>query len=262
MNTYYNTINILSILKWILILPKYNTIMKMKKVRGGKNMYCQNCGTQIPDGAAACPKCGIAPNAAYTAAQQQVQPADTKKKKIKGPDKKAKSYAAIFTALLVFPSTLCIAIDLSFDRTTWAGYVVGALLVLWVCAVLPVLNITPAPVTAILCFVSIVGYVFFVLHKVGKVSWLYQVVLPLVVLGAALLAAAIALISSKKLQGLHILSFLSAEAVVFLISLEAVFDNFKSGTIDLRWSLIISCAFVSIIAVFEAFSYIGRLNKK
>lgn len=214
-------------------------------------MYCTHCGVVIPEGATACPGCQ-----ATTAA-----PAE-KKKFFNEPSKKSKSFAAIFTALLVFPSTLSVAIDLSFSRASWAGYVVGAMLVIWVCTVLPALKITPAPVTSVICFMSIIGYVFFIIQKVGIAPWLYQAFLPMLVLTAALFAATVVLVGSKTVKGLHILSLLSAEAVIYLVALEATLDNFHNGAVDLRWSLIISCAFVSIIAVFEAFSYIGRINKK
>lgn len=223
-------------------------------------MFCQYCGALIPDGASACPGCGAVVSNANT---QPVNTANKEKKKfLNQPSNKAKSFAAIFTALLVFPATLSMALDLSFTRTTWAGYVVGAMLVLWVCTVLPALKITPAPVTAILCFLSIVGYVFFIVHKIGKVHWLFEAFLPMFILSTALFAAAIALISSGTVKGLHIFSLLSAEAVIFLVALEATADNFRHGFVDLRWSLIISCAFISVIAVFEAFSYVGRINKK
>lgn len=221
-------------------------------------MYCSHCGTEIPEGVSACPGC----HASVTSAPAEAAAPAEKKKFFNEPSKKSKSFAAIFTALLVFPATLSVAIDLSFTRTTWAGYVVGAMLVIWVCTVLPALKITPAPVTAIICFMAIVGYVFFIIQKIGIATWLYQAFLPMFVLAAALFAAAVALISSKTVKGLHIFSLLSAEAVIYLVALEATLDNFRHGFVDLRWSLIISCAFISVIAVFEAFSYIGRINKK
>lgn len=229
-------------------------------------MFCPHCGANIADGSAFCSACG----ATLTAAQPTVTPdpapvneeAAKKKKVLSEPSNKSKSFAAMITALLVFPATLSVAIDLSFDRAQWCGYVVGAVLVIWVCMVLPSLKITPAPITALICFASIIGYVFYIMHKIGRVDWLYEAFLPMFVLTTALIAGAIGLISSGTVKGLHILSLLSAEAVIFLVALEATWDNRLFGTIDLGWSLIVSCAFVSVIAVFEAFSYINRINKK
>ena len=112
-------------------------------------MYCSNCGHKIPDGTTVCPNC-------RPVEVNQVQPENNKTAFFKVPGKASKSYAALFTAFLVFPAAICIAVDVAFDKYDyWFGYVVGALLVTWVISVLPVLKITPPLVTALICFGSI-----------------------------------------------------------------------------------------------------------
>lgn len=222
-------------------------------------MYCSKCGKQLPDGVVNCPDCD-------PVVVQNVEYAEPKKKKesfLRSPGKGSKSYAALFTALLVFPATICTAIDLAFDRYDyWFGYVVGALIVTWVIAVLPVLKITPPFVTALICFGSIISYVFFLVHKTGHFLWLSKFALPMFILTAAFIAIDVSLIGAKRIKGLHILSLLSLESALYLICLEATLDNWIRGAIDLKWSLIVSCGFISVVAVLEAFSYIGRINKK
>ncbi len=227
-------------------------------------MYCQNCGKQLPDGVTACPDCTAA-EAPQVEAVPVSQPDSSQNKKplFKTPGKGSKSYAALFTALLVFPSTICIAIDVAFDRYDyWFGYVVGALLVTWVIAVLPVLRITPPVVTSLICFGSIVLYLYYIAHKSGHMGWLSNFFLPLTILMAAFIAIDSALIGSKKITGLHIFSLLSGEAAIYLIASEIMWDIWRKGEVDLKWSLIAACGFVSVVAVLEAFSYIGRVNKK
>ena len=143
-------------------------------------MYCSKCGRQLPDGVTVCPSCDPAPQV-----QAEVVNNQQKQKLFKAPDKFSKSYAALFTALLVFPATICTAIDLAFDKYDyWFGYVVGALIVTWVCAVLPFLRVTPPFVTALICFFSVIGYIFFIAGRNGNLDELYKVALPLMVLFA------------------------------------------------------------------------------
>ncbi len=222
-------------------------------------MYCSNCGKQLPDGVTVCSDCNPAP-------QVQAEKVESVKEKtpvFKMPSKGSRSYAALFTALLVFPATICTAIDLAFDKYDyWFGYVVGAIIVTWVLAVLPVLKITSPFVTALICFGAIVGYTFFIAGKTGHFEWLSQFALPMFILTAAFIAMDVALIGAKRIKGLHVLSLLSGQAAIYLVALEATIDNLINGAIDLKWSLILACGFISIIAVLEAFSYIGRINKK
>ncbi len=218
-------------------------------------MFCSKCGTQLPEGSNICPNCDP-----VVEKVEQVQPQKVKEPLLKAP---RKSYAALFTALLVFPATICTAIDIAFDKYDyWFGYVVGALLVTWVVAVLPVLKITPPFVTALICFGAILGYTYYIMSKTTFFAWLPQFVLPMFILTAAFIAMDVALIGGKRIKGLHILSLLSLESALYLVCWEVIFDNMKYGSIDLGWSLILSCGFISVVAVLEAFSYIGRINKK
>lgn len=219
-------------------------------------MYCSKCGEQLPDGTVNCPAC----DPIIVNSQPQAQ---TKEPFFRPAGKGSKSYAALFSALLVFPATICTAIDLAFDRYDyWFGYVVGALIVTWVIAVLPVLKITPPFATAMICFASIVGYTIYIAYKSGHFEWLSGFILPMFILTAAFIAVDVSLIGSKRIKGLHIFSLLSLESAAYLVCLEATLDNAFNGVVDLKWSLILACGFISVIAVLEAFSYIGRINKK
>ncbi len=222
-------------------------------------MYCSNCGKQLPDGVTVCSDCNPAPQVQA----EKVEPTKERNPFFKAPGKGSKSYAALFTALLVFPATICTAIDIAFDKYDyWFGYVVGALIVTWVIAVLPVLKITSPAITALICFGTIIGYTYFIMSKTEFFNWLPKFLLPIYVLTAAFIALDVALIGGKKITGIRTISLLALECALYLIGWEVVYDNAKFGSIDLGWSLILSCGFISVVAVIEAFSYIGRINKK
>lgn len=224
-------------------------------------MNCYKCGTAIPEGNAFCGSCG-AP-APVVPAPGEPKPKTKKMGFFKEPGKGAKSYAAIATALMVFPASTCGVIDLMFHRNDgWSLYVIGALLVTWMVSVFPILNITPPPVTALLSFFAIVSYVLFLVGKVGYFERLYQIGIPLMVLMAIFVAIDSALAGAGKLKGLRAVSIVSLEAVVYLIAVEATIDLHLRGELNLRWSLIVACFYVSVIAVAEAVNYVWKINKK
>lgn len=230
-------------------------------------MFCNKCGNEIPDSNAFCGFCGAPAEAAEPPkAEAQVVYEPVKEEKrgfFRTPGKGSKGFAAIASALMVFPASLCVVIDLLVHRNDgWCLYVVGALICAWMVVVYPALNITPAPVTALISFFSVVAYILFVIGRIGFLERLYKVVLPLLILLAVFVAIDAALAGAGKLKGLHAVSLLSVEAVAYLIAIEATIDNLATGAVNLRWSLIVACFFVSAIALAEAINYVIRLNKK
>ena len=81
-------------------------------------MFCQNCGAQIADGTVICPACntqlspsmgnGPSPSPAPTPAPQP-EPKPEKKGKTENP--KGKGYAAVVSALMAFPTLICLVAD-------------------------------------------------------------------------------------------------------------------------------------------------------
>lgn len=230
-------------------------------------MYCSQCGKQLPDGVTECPDCSpetVEAQVVYTPGQQSQQTQQTSKKKVfQAPGKFGKSYAALTTAFLVFPATICVAIDFLFhSHDYWCDYVIGALAVTWMITVFPALKLTKPAINGLIIFGSIMAYLYYIAYRAGRMDWLSNFLLPMIILSAAFIALDVSLIGGKKVKGLHILSLLSLEAMAYLICLEATLDRWLTGAIELRWSIIIACGFISVIAVMEAFSYVAKINKK
>ncbi len=240
-------------------------------------MICNKCGSAVPDGNVFCGQCGNPlpspeqPSQSQDApsrrrakpAEKPVEVKTEKERFFKSPGKGSKGFAALMTALMVFPATFCIALDTAISRSDgWSLYVVGALIVAWVVIVLPILDVTPAPVTALICFFAIVGYIFFVAGRLGKMENIYEVGLPLMVLFALFIAVDSALMGSGKLKGLHAFSVIALQSAIYFVVIESVWDNHMRGEVDLDWSLIYGCFFVSAIALAEAINYVIKINKK
>jgi membrane protein len=222
-------------------------------------MFCTKCGAVVDEKTGVCPNCG-----ACERAEEKAEKPDFKKKLHLGKaTKTAKSYAVIFSAFMVFPAMICTVVNiLNPGDKFWAGYVLGAIAVAWVFLVLPVLRVTPAPVTAGICFVVLALYLLYIAKMQGLISWYYSYAVPICAVICAMVALTTGLISKKIAKGIHIPALLSAEAAVFLIFLEALYDFNQLGRLNLRWSLITMCVFVSISVICEAVAYVVRLNAK
>lgn len=221
-------------------------------------MFCPYCNQVIPDDSNFCSRCGSVISPAEEAVNN-----NKKLKFFKGPSDGGKSYAAIMTALMVFPATLSVALDMIFHHSDgWCTYVVATLIAAWVVTVFPALRITPAPVTALICLFTILFYVAFLVGKRIEAAWFYEVGLPLFIIAAIFISIDSALIGAGKVTGLHFMSLISVEVSLFLVASEIVVDNFKFGEVTLGWSAILGCFCVSAVALYEALSYSLNLLKK
>ena len=81
----------------------------------------------------------------------------------------------------------------------------------------------------------------------------------MLVLFAVFVAVDVAMISSKKFDWMAIMSAISFEIGIYIIAIEI---SYTKSLTDLHWSPIVACGFISVAAVFLAFSYIGKLGKK
>lgn len=134
-------------------------------------MFCTKCGAVVDEKTGVCPNCG----ACERAEEKAEKPGSKKKFYLGKATKTAKSYAVIFSAFMVFPAMICTVVNiLNPGDKFWAGYVLGAIAVAWVFLVLPVLRVTPAPVTAGICFVVLALYLLYIAKMQGVISWYYS----------------------------------------------------------------------------------------
>lgn len=225
-------------------------------------MYCTKCGAVLDENTGLCPVCSVNSAPAPAATVINTEPAK-KKYGFGNVTKTAKSYAAIFSALMVFPAMICTVVNLlGNSEKFWAGYVLGALAVAWVFLVLPVMRITPPAVTAVICFVTLSSYLLYIAKEAGFIGWYYSYAMPISLIICAMVCITSILVSKGLAKGIHLPALLSAETALFLICLEIIFDSNMFGFVELRWSLIAMCIFVSFSVICEAIAYVVKLNKK
>ena len=202
------------------------------------------------------------------------------KKKAEG-NKKSKGYAAIASALIVFPAILCLLIDylgapefiqkwfpdlvpefLQTGNMFWSAYMIGFFMCVWMIVVLPILRPKRPAVTVCICLSVVSVYMLLLSYINDNVSWYDKFVLPvslMVIISSAILTV---LISYKIIKDGHVVTAIGAQIAMLIVATEVLFDlNFKSE-ISLRGSLIIAVIIVGALLLYEAIYYTARLHKK
>ena len=167
-------------------------------------MYCMNCGVKLADSEVRCPLCGFA------AFHPQLQRQETRPlyppRRADQPqvNRRAALIVASMSMLLAFLITmLC---DLRINGTiTWAGFVMGALLLAYVMLVLPFWFRKQDPRVFIpVSFAGACGYLWYINYAVGG-QWFYGFALPVTAFFGIFLTALVWLLI--RIRGKSLLIF-------------------------------------------------------
>ncbi len=122
-------------------------------------MYCINCGVKLHDGLDSCPLC----NTKVPVAVEKSEPLYPKKPEF-NPTQSAFWSQMILTFLFVLPILITLLCDCNINsEVTWSGYVVGALLMVYLIFVLPFWFRNPNPVIFVpTSFLTVGCYLLFV----------------------------------------------------------------------------------------------------
>lgn len=142
-------------------------------------MYCINCGVKLADTEKKCPLC--ATEVYHPSLKQAEESPAYPKGKYPLPPKSSRLLQSIATVLFVLPLLLVLIADLKEQgRVTWSGFVVGALLVGYVCVVLPVWFKRPNPVIFVPCgFASVLVYLLYI-NLATHGNWFMSFAFPVV----------------------------------------------------------------------------------
>lgn len=152
-------------------------------------MYCIQCGVKLADTENICPLCGT-----------KVFHPDLVRGEVAGlypVEKEAIPKVSPWGALVVtstaflLPMVITLLCDLRISQTvTWSGYVLGALAVVYVAAVLPFWFRKPNPVIFVPCdFAAVAVYVLYINYATGG-TWFLGFALP-VIIGAGLIVCTV-----------------------------------------------------------------------
>lgn len=156
-------------------------------------MYCINCGVKLAPSEKKCPLCGVRvfhpelpqPDGAPTYPRDVLPPAPSS----------SKGAQVVVAALFLLTAVILLLCDLHLEsRLGWAGYAIGALVVVYVCTMLPTWFRKPNPVIFVPCgFASVALYLLYINWEVGG-NWFLSFALPVVGAVCLIVTAVITLV--------------------------------------------------------------------
>ena len=211
-------------------------------------MYCINCGIELSDGQKICPVC-----------QTRVYHPDLKKsdalptyprKAFKSEEINIKGLLFVVSILHLIPIIFAIILDWNLnDAIDWTGYVVGAVLQIYIAAVLPMWFKKPNPVIFTPCTFAFATLFLWYINFSVDGDWFLTLAFPVSLMVGVITTATVTLLRYIKSHRLYIIGGCFIMTGIFTVMLEfflhLTFDFKHNGFI---WSLYPLC-FLAILGI-------------
>lgn len=247
-------------------------------------MFCQHCGSQIENSAVICPVCNAQLSSSIGVSPEPTPKAEKNEKTVNNEVKKVenakgKGYAAVISALIAFPTLICLVADYlgppewirnffpnhdwaQAGIITWSAYLVGIAMCMWMMIVLPAIKPKRPAITVCVCMVIISVYLLFLAYINHSAGWYVDYVMPVCLMLTVSSAIMSILMAYKIIPMNHLASAVIVQGALLCLGIEILFDMQRRQSIDLRWSVILAVAAISAVGIYEAVSYAVRINKK
>lgn len=166
-------------------------------------MYCANCGVKLADSEKVCPLCGI------TAFHPEIERGEGQRLypvgKMRSQQVSPWGALIVLTTVFLLPFLTVLIVNLQLSGTiSWSGYVMGALLVSYVCCVLPFWFQKPNPVIFVPCgFAAVALFLLYINYATGG-SWFLTFALPVTGAIALICSAVVTLLRYVRRGKLYI----------------------------------------------------------
>lgn len=198
-------------------------------------MYCANCGVKLADSEKVCPLCGI------TAFHPEIERSEGQRLypagQIKTQQVSPWGALIVLTTLFLLPFLTVLIADLQLSgQITWSGYVMGALLVSYVCCVLPFWFRKPNPVIFVPCgFAAAAVFLLYINYATGG-SWFLTFALPITGGFGLICTAVVALLRYVRQGKLYIFGGASILLGIFMPVMEYLMVSTFPVIHNLVWS--------------------------
>lgn len=181
-------------------------------------MYCVNCGVKLADTENICPLCGI--KAYHPDFEQNQEEGMYPRGKYPAAEANALGLPILLTAIFALPLLVALACDLRFNQTiTWSGYVIGALVFLYVSLILPTWFKNPNPVIFVPCTFAAAGVYLLYINCATGGEWFLSFAFPITGCVGMIVTAVTVLLRYVKKGKLYIIggALIALGAVMLLL---------------------------------------------
>lgn len=214
--------------------------------------YCVNCGVELADSEKRCPLCHVEvvnPQKPWEESPERPysRHVDTIMKRID------RSYLATLMGLiLTIPCVITVLLDiLSGDGLSWSAYVVGAITVLFVCALLPLYFKRYHTVLFLSADCAAVLLYLLFIERMNGGSWFLGLGLPLTAAASVCILVPALLFTKLKPSVLIRIGIVLFAVGLYVVATELVISLNDSGMVRLVWSwyALIPCAVLGVVAM-------------
>ena len=165
-------------------------------------MYCAKCGVKLAATEHSCPLCGTR---AHPDLWQQVETPMYPRQKQPEVHVSSRNIMLLVTMLFVLPAVICLQCDLLVTgELSWSGYVISALLTIYVCGVLPAWFRKPNPVIFVPCGFAAVGVMLLYISLATKGGWFLSFAFPVTGFVCLVVTAVVALLRYVRRGSLYV----------------------------------------------------------
>ncbi len=166
-------------------------------------MYCIKCGVALADTEKKCPLCGTA--VYHPDISRPDVPPLYPSSRMQEPNIQPWGLLLIVTVLFLLPMSICLVCDWSVNgKVQWAGYVVGALIILYVITVLPAWFRHPNPVIFVPSAFAAIGVYLLYINLAVDGNWFLRFAFPVTAYLGCLLTAFVTLHRYTRKGALYI----------------------------------------------------------
>lgn len=199
-------------------------------------MYCIQCGVKLADTEKICPLCGTEPYHPDIP-RLEVEPLYPENRYPALTKISRFGAMMIVTAAFLLPVIITLLVDLRIaGGVTWSGYVIGALLLAYICFALPNWFAAPNPVIFVPCGFAAAGAYLLYINSVTGGDWFLTFALPAAGAFGLIVTAVVTL--TRYVRGGHLYIYGGASlALGVVVPLLEFLMNYTFGLRFVAWSV-------------------------